>query len=539
MNDLLFKNAHIADGTGKEIFLSNIAIKDGKISYIGEDTVEAKQTIELSDDEVLCPGFIDSHAHSELYMNYDRTMSPKLLQGVTTEVSGNCGIGMAPAEPKYFDLLKSYFSTLAAGIPGPDEWTELSTFSKFLNWADGLHCGINEAFYVAHGTLRIAVKGFDPSPLTEEESSKMDAMLREAMEAGAVGLTTGLVYVPGSNATKEEILHLCEIVNEYGGIYATHMKSEGDQVIECVKDTIDVARKTGVKAIISHHKVTGIKLENLIPEIHKLVQSARDEGLQVYLDHYPYSAGASTLTTTIPYKYTAGGFEEMVKQFDVPELHEKIKYEILHNDGTWQNPLDSTGPEGIVIISSPNDKTCEGKNLQEIADMWGIDYVEAIFKLLKINKGESVMCLLYFMREEAVETILKSPLVSICTDSLLMGDEFTVHPRGYNTYPRMLGHYVRERKVLSIEEAVKKMTSMPANMFGMNDRGVIDVNKVADIVVFNKETIIDKGSYKDPRAINPGISYVLVNGEIAVDNGKIINGHLGRALINGKDFITK
>ncbi|MBQ1316564.1 MAG: D-aminoacylase [Lachnospiraceae bacterium] len=537
MLDLLFTNAAIADGSGGPCRKANVGVQNGLIAYIGDEFPEAARVIELSDEEVLCPGFIDSHAHSELYMYYDPSMRPKLLQGVTTEVSGNCGIGMAPVAPETFPYLKQYVGTAAAGIKAPEQWESYATFRAFLEAAADLHAGISEAFYVAHGALRIAVKGFDPSPLTEEESERMDALLREAMEAGAIGMTTGLVYAPGSNATNEEIWHLLKIVKEYDGIYASHIRSEGEFVIESVRETIEAARRTGVRTIISHHKVTGIRLEHLIPEVHRLVREAREEGLKVYLDHYPYSAGASTLTTTIPYRYTAGGFEEMIRRFDDPRTLEKIRYEILHNDGTWQNPLDSTGFEGIVIIGSPEDRSLEGKNLREIAELWDIEPVDTIFRLLRINHGQ-VMVLLYFMREEAVEMILRSPLVSICTDSLLYAEEYRVHPRGYATYPRMLGHYVRERGVLDLETAVRKMTSMPADMLGMTGKGRIEEGKDADIVVFNRNTIIDRGSYEDPRAENPGIAWVVVNGIVAVDHGSITCGSAGKVLINRSGTVS-
>lgn len=536
MLDYLFLNANVADGTGTPMRKQSVGVKDGKICAVCDEIEEdATQVIQLGEDEVLCPGFIDSHAHSEKFLYYDRRVTPKLLQGVTTEISGNCGLGLAPYNPRYCTEAENNNSMLAAGLRMPDDWEPAEKFSDFLKQIECLRPEINTAFYVAHGALRIAVKGYDGSPLNKEESEKMDALLREAMEAGAIGLTTGMVYVPGSYASHEEVVHLCSIVKEYNGIYATHMRDEGERVVDSVKESIDVARKTGVTLLISHHKVTGVAFAHLVSEIHKLVRDVRKEGLKVYLDQYPYNCGASTLSTTIPYKYMDGGVEQFLKRLEDPEIVEQIRYEILHNDGTWQNALDATGFDGMSILTAPNSKEAEGKNLQELSEEWHIDPVDVIFRLLRENNG-FVFVLLRFMKDETVEEIFQSDLVSVCTDSILFGDEYIVHPRGYATYPRVLGKFVREKKLLPLEEAIRKMTSMPADMFSMTSKGRVQEGMDADIVVFNRETIIDAGDYVHPRAINPGISYVMVGGEISVDHGKITDKYRGTVMRRGVDF---
>ena len=533
MLDYLFENAYVADGTGGPIQKRSVGVKNGKICMIhNEIAEEATHVIRLGENEILCPGFIDSHAHSEKFLYSDRRVTPKLLQGVTTEVSGNCGLGLAPYNPRYQKESENNFAMMAAGLTMSNHWDLPETFAGFLEQIEALRPEINTAFYVAHGALRIAVKGYDGSPLTREESQKMDALLREAMEAGAIGISTGLVYVPGSYATQEEVEHLCAIVKEYNGIYATHMRDEGERVIEAVKESIEVARKTGVKLLISHHKVTGMKLGHLVPEIHRLVREARNEGLTVFMDQYPYNCGASTLTTTIPYKYADGGIGKLLERISDPTIAKQIRQDILHNDGTWQNPLDSTGFDGMSVLSAPNCEESVGKSLTELSDMWHIDPIDVIFKLLRENNG-SVFVLLKFMKDETVEQIFQSDLVSVCTDSILLGDNYTVHPRGYATYPRILGRFVREKGLVPLEKAVCKMTSMPADMFLMRNKGRIQEGLDADIVVFDKNTIIDAADYVNPRVKNPGISYVMVNGEISVDHGVITDRYRGKVLRGG------
>lgn len=534
MFDLLIEQAQIADGTGQPIYTANVGIKSGKIVYIGQEPAKPGQAIlRLSPQEVLCPGFIDSHGHSECYLFHDKCVTPKLKQGVTTEVSGNCGIGFAPVNPAYIDELRDNFEGVAVGLDFPGHWSTMTTFRRFLDEVDSLHTEINTAFYVAHGALRIAIKGYDSTPLTSEEREQVHTLLTEAMEAGAVGMSTGFVYAPGTYADMDEIVDLCRIVSKYGGVYATHMKDEGDHVIQSVEESIEVARRTGVHLLISHHKVTGIANAPHIKEIHRLVNEARAEGLCVYLDQYPYSAGETTLNTVIPYRYLDGGNQQLLKRLDDPVLRAEITDAILHNDGTWQNPLDSTGFDGMTVLHTKNHPECREKSLAQLAAEWNIQPVEAIFRLLKENDGQ-VNCLLHFMTDTDVETIFQSPLVSVCTDSLLFGEGMPTHPRGYSTYPKILGRFVREKHLVSFEEAVRKMSSMPADIFGMKKKGRILVGMDADLVVVDPERVIDNGDYQNPYAENEGIEMVFVAGQLILDHGTITQRCAGKVI--GKKY---
>lgn len=530
MFDLLIEQTKIADGTGTPVYTANVGIKDGKITYIGREPAEPGQkTLRLAPQEVLCPGFIDSHGHSECYLFHDKCVTPKLKQGVTTEVSGNCGIGFAPVNPAYLDELRDNFSGVAVGLDFPEGWKDMTTFGKFLDLVDGLHTEINTAFYVAHGALRIAVKGYDSTPLTGDERERVHALLAEAMEAGAMGMSTGFVYAPGTYADMDEIVDLCQIVSRYGGVYATHMKDEGDHVIESVTESIEVARRTGVRLLISHHKVTGVANAPHIKEIHRLVNEARAEGLSVHLDQYPYSAGETTLNTTIPYRYLDGGNQKLLERLEDPALRAEITDAILHNDGTWQNPLDSTGFDGMTVLHTRSHPECHGKSLAQLAAEWEVKPVETIFRLLKENDGQ-VNCLLHFMTEQDVETIFRSPLVSVCTDSLLFGEGMPTHPRGYSTYPRILGRFVREKQLVPFEEAIRKMTSMPADIFGMKHKGRILEGMDADLVVVDPDRVIDHGDYENPYAENEGIEMVFVAGQLVLDRGTVTQRSAGKVV---------
>ena len=538
MFDLFIEQTQIADGTGKPIYTANVGIKDGKITYIGQEPAEPGQKIlKLAPQEVLCPGFIDSHGHSECYLFHDQCVTPKLKQGVTTEVSGNCGIGFAPVNPAYLAELKDNFEGVAVGLDFPAHWSAMTTFGRFLDEVEALHTEINTAFYVAHGALRIAVKGYDSTPLTDGECKKVHELLTEAMEAGAVGMSTGFVYAPGTYADMEEIVDLCRIVSRYGGVYATHMKDEGDHVVQSVLDSIEVARRTGVHLLISHHKVTGIANAPHIKEIHRLVKEARAEGLSIHLDQYPYSAGETTLNTTIPYRYLDGGNAKLLERLEDPALKKEIADAILHNDGTWQNPLDSTGFDGMTVLHTKNHPECHEKSLAQLAVEWNIEPVEVIFRLLKENDGQ-VNCLLHFMTDADVENIFQSPLVSVCTDSLLFGAGMPTHPRGYSTYPRFLGRFVREKHLVSFEEAIRKMSSMPADIFGMETKGRILEGMDADLVVVDPERVIDHGDYQNPYAENEGINLVFVAGQLVLDHGTITRQHAGTIVRKNKKTIS-
>lgn len=530
MYDILFKNANIADGTGKRIYRGNVAISQDKIVSIhAEDDARAATILTLSEEEVLCPGFIDGHAHSEKYLFYDKFLKPKLLQGVTTEISGLCGLGIAPVNERYRSDLVSNSSIIGVGIDMPRSFAGMSTFSSFLDSVQANHCEINTGFYVGHGALRIAVKGYGKTGLSNTERESMRSLLREAMEAGALGMSTGLVYPPGSFATHEEIIDLCSILAEYDGIYATHMRNEGERVVESVKESIDVAERAGVRVVISHHKVTGIRNSHHLREIHDLVEKAEERGLQIYLDQYPYNTGASTLTTVIPHKYLGGGMEGLLHALHDTEQLKAIRGELLHNDGTWQNPIDSTDYEGLYIISAAETPECIGMNLLDIANLYGTDPIDAIFTLLRENQGQ-VVCRMVFMREDDVEIVFCHPKVMVATDSLLAAENTATHPRGYASYPKILGRFVREKNLIPLESAIKKMCSMPADLFGLKTKGTIEEGKDADIVVFNRNTILDHGDYQDPRKPNEGYCYIVVNGKIVYDRGTLIERSSGKVI---------
>ena len=533
--DLALKNAYIVDGTGSPGFMGQIGIKDGKIACIEKaGDIQAAKTITLEADEAVCPGFIDGHSHSDKYIFYDKFMKPKLLQGITTDLGGNCGIGAAPVAAPYEKELENYSSLCGVGLDLPKGWSSLDTFDKFLSAVEALEPEINIGFYIAHGVLRIAVKGYDQSPLTEAEMERMKALLCEALDAGAVGMSTGLIYAPGSYATQHELTELCKVLKSRGALYATHIRSQSDGVLEAIKEAFDLAYQTGVKLLISHHKIVGKANAKLIPETFKLYEKARADGLDVYLDSYPYESGASTLSILIPRKYLDGGVEKLVERLKDEKTRGQIASEILDSDGTWENIVEACGFDGIYVLSAPANPETLMKNLQEIAELWGMSRTDALFKLLVDNNGK-VFCRLKFLTDENVEELIRYPDVIVASDAILAADGVVTHPRAYGTYPRILGCFVRDRGVLTLEEAVKKMTSMPAGLYGFGSKGRIEAGKDADLTIINRKTIIDRADYEDPRKPNEGVVYVIVGGKLVLDHGVLTEQRAGNVLRMGRN----
>lgn len=526
--DIFIKNSFIIDGTGSSGYTSDLGISGNKIAYIGKggDGSGSKTVID-GNGLVLSPGFIDTHGHSDLELFKNPSISNKLEQGVTTEVAGLCGLGFAPVSGTYFPLLKKYLGYDKIQTDGNaflEAWPRYTTFKEYLRSVEGLPLGANMAFYAGQGTLRIAVMGFDNRSATDAELSKMKELLGEAMENGAAGLSTGLIYAPGVFTLSDEIIELCKVVKAYGGSYATHMRSESTSVVEAVKEAIKIGRKTGTRVIISHHKIIGKENWGKSQETLRLIDEANGEGLDISLDQYPYSAGATFLAITIPPSYHEGGTEKLIERLKDPETRKKIKEDMENPKARWDNMTAFCGFDGILIIAEGGTKA-NGKTIAQYAKEKGIEPFDALFDLL-IDTRCTVMAAFFFLDEPEIEYIMKHPYTMIGTD----GGTGVGHPRAFGTYPRVLGRYVRGKKVLTLEEAIRKMTSLSAAKIGLRGKGLIKVGYDADIVLFNPETIIDKADFKNPNLKNEGIHWVIVNGKIAVKNSEYTGTTAGRVV---------
>ncbi|UCH58147.1 MAG: D-aminoacylase [Candidatus Bathyarchaeota archaeon] len=533
--DLIIRDGRIIDGAGNPWYKGNVAVSRGRIEAIGKlDGAEAKMIIDAR-GLVVAPGFIDAHSHSDSSTLIYRQMESTVMQGITTVVAGQCGSSIAPVNP---DLVEEMEKRWADWLPPEIEfkitWT---TFDEYLNEGEKDGLGANIAHLVGHGAVRIASMGYEAREPTQSELEHMRELVREAMEAGAYGLSSGLIYPPGIFAETNELIELAKVAAKYGGVYDSHIRDEGLNLLRSVEEAITIGEKAGLPVQISHHKASNKEVWGKSADTLAMIDEARNRGVDVTVDQYPYRAGATSLVTLLPPWAHDGGREKLLERLNDPELREKIKSDIEEGIPGWENFAGDLGWEKIYVTSVKTDenKPVEGKNLAEINEMRGDpDVFTSLFNLLLEEDGAAGM-VIFSMDEGDIRRIMSSPYHMVGTDAGSTAPTGFMrrgkpHPRHYGTYPKILGRYVREEGVLSIEQAVRKMTSMPAQRFGILDRGVLRPGMWADITIFNPDTVIDRATYQDPHQFPEGIEYVIVNGQITVDSGKYTQALAGRIL---------
>ncbi|MHA2369617.1 MAG: N-acyl-D-amino-acid deacylase family protein, partial [Candidatus Hodarchaeales archaeon] len=393
---------------------------------------------------------------------------------------------------------------------------------------------------VGHGLIRISAMGLDDRAPSVDELEIMKELTAEAMQAGAYGLSTGLIYPPGIFAKTEELIELAKVAAQYGGVYASHIRGEGKTLLKAVEEAIVIGEKAGLPVQISHHKASGKRMWGKSIETLQMIEEARKRSVDVTIDQYPYNAGATTLTILLPPWSHDGGPEQLLERLKNPEERKKMRKDIEEGLPSWENLATTVGWENICVtrVLTEKNKTTEGKNLVEIMELRGdADVFTTLFDLI-LEENASVSMVIFEMQEKDIQRIMQSKLTMFSTDSgaCTISGPFSQgkpHPRHYGTYPRILGRYVREQGVLRLEEAIRKMTSFPAQKFGLTDRGVLRPGMKADIVIFNPDTVIDKATYPDPHQFPEGIQFVIVNGQIAVDNGEYTGILAGKTLRRG------
>lgn len=513
---LLLQNGLIVDGTGKKGFLGGVLIENDRIAGMGDiPPASADNVIDVS-GKVIAPGFIDTHSHSDLELFRDPYVGPKVHQGVTTELLGQDGISLAPLPQKY----TSPWRKNLAGLDGDSDeldWT-YETVEGYLSMMEKAGVGLNEAYLVPHGNIRMEAMGLDNRVATDGEIRAMCDVLRRDLEAGAYGLSTGLIYMPCAYADTRELIELCKVVREYDRVFVIHQRSEADDILESMQEVIKIGRESGVKIHFSHFKVCGRKNWDKIDKVIELLEKAEAEGIKVSFDQYPYVAGSTMLGVILPPWVHDGGTDKLLKRLEDPALRKKMIYDIEHGLPGWDNFIDFAGLDQIYVTSvkTKANEDLIGKNLVEIGSLRGKNPYDAVFDLLH-DEQNAVGMVDFYGKEEHVITFMSRPEQNVCTDGLLGGKP---HPRVYGAFPRVLGKYVREQKALSLEEAVRKMTGKPAEVFGFEKRGVLAVGNYADIVVFDPKTVVDKGTFVDPVQYPEGIEYVLVNGRVVIDKGE-------------------
>lgn len=523
--DVIIKDGKVVTGDGSPWIAADIGIKDGRIVKVGYlKRYDASRVIDAS-GKFVAPGFIDVHNHSDLsILAYPEAVNA-LMQGVTTIVVGNCGFSAAPVAKETKHLLERYWSTLGP-LPVGITW---STFGEYLERLAEARPAVNVASLVGHGALRIAVMGFEARAPTDEELRRMKELAREAMESGAFGMSSGLIYPPGSFSSTDELVELAKVVAEHGGIYASHIRGESYTLVEAVREAIEVGSRSGAPVQVSHHKAAGRDNWGRVRETLRMMVEARARGVEVTCDAYPYTAGMTMLAAAIPRWAHEGGVEALLSRLKDPDTRRRIRDYIETEVTTWENFVKLAGWEGVVVSYSETCKECEGRSVAEISRSWGVDPYDALFDLL-LRDGARTTMVVHLMREEDVIEVLRHPLTMVGSDSWVTPPVGKPHPRFFGTFPRVIKRYVKDLGVMRLEEAVAKMTSMPARKLRLGDRGLIAPGFKADIVIFDLDKLEDRATYDNPTQPPQGIEYVLVNGVVALEEGMLTKARSGEVL---------
>jgi dihydroorotase/N-acyl-D-amino-acid deacylase len=497
--DVLIRNGRIVDGAGNPWYRGDIGIRGDSIAAVGHlPGAKAKRVIDAR-GHIVAPGFIDLHNHGRRGVFKVPTAENYIRQGVTTIIEGNDGGSPVP--------LKEFFDKL-----------------------DGVQIAVNVGSFVGHGSIRREVIGRDDRKATPEELNQMQSMTRRAMEQGALGLSTGLFYIPGVFAPTEEVVELAKVASEYGGMHISHMRDEADGLLDSVRETIEIGETGGLPTQITHHKALGPPNWGASRQSLALVEEARIRGVDVSIDQYPYTASSTGSAALYPAWAQEGGRDELVKRLENPALRERIKKEVVHLIKTNRG---GGNPENVQYAFCSWDANLNGKTLADVTRDRGreVDFESAAETAMEIEIAGGCKTVYHAMKEEDVERIMRYPGTMISSDGEIpVFGEGVLHPRSYGTYARVLGRYVRERKLLRLEEAVRKMTSLPAQRIQQFDRGLLRPGMKADVTVFDEKTIIDRAEFGNPHRYAEGVLFVLVNGDIVLDDRQMTETRPGTVL---------
>lgn len=525
MYDLLITNGRVIDGAGNPWKFADVAVQGDRIAAIGPLKGAAAKQVLDANGQFVTPGFVDMHTHSDLQPLANPLHECKTRQGVTLEVIGQDGLGLAPVTPTTAAQLRSQLAGWN-GDPPQVEW-DWRTVTEYLDRFDG-RVAVNVAFLVPHGTVRMAVMGTDPRAPTDEELNRMRALVDQAMREGAVGLSTGLTYTPGMYATDDEIIALCRVIRPYGGYYCPHHRNYGMRAIKGYSDSIEIARRAGVPVNLTHAHFGFPVNKGRAPELLALFDEARAQGVDVTLDTYPYIAGATYLHAILPSWVHAGGIDATLARLQNSETRAQIQkqVEVIGSDSWHEVPVDWNT---IQIAGTPDgiDAWAVGMRVDAAAERAGMRPFDYYCDLLtRTRLGASQLS--FIGNEENVQQILQHPIHLVGSDGILVGDQ--PHPRGWGTHVRFLAHYVRDLGLLTWEEGVRHMTSAAAQRLGFFDRGLVRPGMMADLVVFDPDTLRDTATYENPRRYPIGVTHVVNNGALVVENAQTTGATPGQAL---------
>jgi dihydroorotase/N-acyl-D-amino-acid deacylase len=527
--DLIFRNAHVVDGTGAPWFTADVAVASGRIAAVGAlGDARAKRTIDAL-GLMVAPGFIDLLGQSEYNVLVDPRAASKVTQGITTEVTGE-GDSIAPLDDKLIaenaDVFKRY------GV-----FPNWKTLDGYFRELERRGTAINLGTFIGSGSLRAMVVGRENRVATAAELARMEAIVDQAMREGALGVSSSLQYIPNIYSTTEELTALARVAARYGGAYFTHQRSESGRIDQSLEEVFTIARGAHIRTQIWHLKTAYRPQFGRMADVLKKIEDARASGIDVAANMYPYTRGSNGLDANLPPWVREGGREPLLKRLADPAVRERVKADMAHEAKDWENQyLGAGGAEGVLVaeVLDPKLKHYEGQTIAEIAKAEGKDPRDALIDIVIADRANAA-CIMSIMDEQDVRTALAHPLTSFGTDSQAKATDGplsheTSHPRGWGSAARILGHYVRDEKVLRLEEAIRKMTSFAAEAAGLNDRGLVKPGFAADLVAFDPATVRDLATFEKPNQYSQGIPYVAVNGVLVVDGGKLTGKTPGKAL---------
>lgn len=525
MYDLVLRNGLVVDGNRTKPYVANVCIQDGKIAKITTETESGAETMDISGYAV-APGFIDIHSHSDASPLVDYPVESKIAQGVTTEIAGNCGISNLPATPEHYDEIQEYF-TSQLELPTYGKKVAQMSLPDYAAAVKEHGASINYGMLIGHGTLRLAVMGFVNRAPSDEEMEQLKALLDRELSNGAFGMSLGLIYPPSAFSAKEELIELAKVIKKHDGILAVHMRSEGPKIFEAVDEMLEITEKSGVHLEISHLKLMGKPQWGRSGELLRKITDARAKGLNINCDQYPFTASSTSLTALMPHWSHAGGTSEMLRRLREREgtICEEIAQE-MENRG---------GPHTIMVSSThTHHPEYEGLYISDLAEQFGLDPVDTVIKIL-IECDTGVNCVYFCINEEDMLNIMSQMFISIGSDgySLSYDPQYTKtnpHPRSFATFPQFL-QTVRERNLMPLEDAIYKVTGLPASVLGIHDRGILREGLAADLTIFDPKNIASRSTYLDSKVRPEGIPHVIVNGQFAMRDGKLTEKREGTVLL--------
>jgi len=525
--DLLFRNARIVDGTGNPWYRADLAVANGRIATIGHELPgAATREIDVA-DSIISPGFIDMHAHSDVMLLAEPLHFPKVFQGVTTDLIGQDGLSYAPVTPLILDQIRLHL----AGLNGDADtigwnWTSVASYLDRFDQ----HVSVNVAYLVPHNAVRIGAMGWEQRIATPAELDRMRGLVQEGMQDGAFGVSTGLTYPPNEWSDTNEMVAMCEVAAHHGGMYVTHMRGQGDGLLDPIRESLEIVRRAGLPLHISHLKSSRLGGARNLEGVERLLASARADGVDVTFDSYQYNAGSSMLHAQLPSWMHSGGPDAEIERLQSREMRQRLRQE-------WQVRPPPWSRQHIGSLRTTQNAWMQGQTLDVLIQQSGKDAVDFVCDLLltenlavsHVSQGGDT--------PDDLRALLTHPLQMMGSDGLLIGQN--MHPRTYGTFARVLQKYVREEHVLRLEEAIRKFASLPAQRLGLADRGVLKVGMRADVVVFDERTVAENATFQEPRRVASGFSRVVVNGVLVLDGGEHTGATPGRALRQGKQLTNR